>query len=133
VLANGGVQDVTIISRSFSAVLKDILDNLQDIIRSEARLAKAEIRDEFEKSKDALAWMATSAVAGLFAVAYLLLCGFFALRYILPDWAAAAALALILTALCGLSFAVARRYRNSKALRSSSSTSNKESELERNH
>ncbi len=37
--------------RPFSAVLKDIVGNLQDIVRSEIRLAKTEVQEEVAKSR----------------------------------------------------------------------------------
>jgi hypothetical protein len=108
--------------RPLSALLKDILDNLQELIRSEAKLAKAELREELEKSKDVLAWAAIAGVTGFFGLASLLVCAFVALRYAVPDWAAAAIIALLMGVSCGLSLVIGRRRRASSALRPSSST-----------
>jgi ABC-type proline/glycine betaine transport system permease subunit len=124
---------VTSTARPLSEVLKDIFDNLQDIIRSEAKLAKAELREELEKVKVKLAWIAVAAVAGFFAFAYLLLSGFFALRYALTPWAAAAIIALILAAVCGLSLVLGLKRGATTAPATASSTIQKESELGRNH
>ena len=39
--------------RSFADVFQDIVRNIQEIVRSEVRLAKTEIRDEAAKAKSA--------------------------------------------------------------------------------
>jgi hypothetical protein len=108
--------------RSLSDLLQDILDNLQDLVRSEARLAKAELRDELGRAKEALWWNAVAAMTAFLAFAYLLMCGFFALRYAMPAWMAAAIISVSLGAVCGLSLFGARKHRSSRALSSPAST-----------
>ena len=44
---------MTTVNRPISAVLHDILGNVQDIVRSEVRLAKVELREEMTKSRSA--------------------------------------------------------------------------------
>ena len=49
--------------RSFADVLRDIGQNIQEILRSEVRLAKAEISEEARKAKPAGVWIAIGAVS----------------------------------------------------------------------
>jgi hypothetical protein len=109
-------------TRPLADILKDILDNLQDIVRSEARLAKAELREELENSKESMWWNAVAALSGFLAFAYLLMGGFFALRYAMPAWSAAAIISVSLGAMCWLSLVVARKHRSSRARSSPAST-----------
>ena len=58
--------------RTFSAVLQDILRNLQEIVRSEVRLAKVEIRDEALQAGSSALWItavrSVPCVPGCFSV-----------------------------------------------------------------
>jgi hypothetical protein len=53
-------------SRSIPDVLQDILANLQGMVRSEIRLAKAELTDEVAKAGRAAGLMAGGVVAAVF-------------------------------------------------------------------
>ena len=59
--------------RSVTDVLQDILRNVQDILQSEVRLAKAEIRQEATQAATAALWM-TIGVVGLLS-AWISCCG----------------------------------------------------------
>jgi membrane protein implicated in regulation of membrane protease activity len=50
--------------RPVSDLFQDILRNVQEIIRSEVSLAKAELREEASKAAASVAWLAVGAVAG---------------------------------------------------------------------
>ena len=63
----------TTTDRSFADVLDDIVGNVQGIIRSEVRLAKAEIQEETVKAGKAARFAGSGAVLGLYAVGFLLL------------------------------------------------------------
>lgn len=84
--------------RSISDVLQDIVGNIQDIVRSEVRLAKSEVREEFVKVKAAAPLLVAGAVGGLLAAFFLAWAAFAALSLVLPMWAAA----LIVAGLLGL-------------------------------
>jgi len=81
--------------RSISDVLQDVVHNLQEIVRAEVRLAKTEIREEAGKAKPAGALLATGALSGIFAAFFILLAMVYALTRIIPDWAAALAVAVL--------------------------------------
>ena len=75
--------------RSFAEVLHDIVGNVQEIIRSEVRLAKAEISEEARKAKPAGLSIAVGAVFGLCAIVFGLLAAVYGLSTAMPTWAAA--------------------------------------------
>ena len=85
--------------RSFSDVFQDILHNVQEIVRSEVRLAKTEIGEEAIKAKSSAILLGGGALTAIFAVLFLLLTLVYALALVMPSWAAAlivgAALAIV--------------------------------------
>jgi len=72
--------------RSVTQIFQDILTNIQEIIRSEVRLARTEIREESTKAIRAAAMLAAALFLGLYALGFLLLSAVYALASILPDW-----------------------------------------------
>jgi uncharacterized membrane protein YqjE len=82
--------------RSFSDVLQDVVRNIQEIVRSEVRLAKTEIGEEAVKAKAAAIFVGIGAVCGLFAGVFFLLAVLYALIRVVPDWSAALILAAIM-------------------------------------
>jgi|GraSoiStandDraft_26_1057304.scaffolds.fasta_scaffold188545_2 Flp pilus assembly protein TadB len=83
-------------SRSVADVLQDIVANVQTIIRSEVRLAKAEVTEEVIKAGRAAGMMAGGLVAAWFTAWFLLLAILFALATIMPMWGAALLLFVIM-------------------------------------
>jgi hypothetical protein len=75
--------------RSFADVLQDIVRNIQEIVRSEVRLAKAEISEEARKAKPAGLSLAAGAIFGLCAIVFALLAAVYGLSIVMPNWAAA--------------------------------------------
>jgi uncharacterized membrane protein YqjE len=75
--------------RSLADVLQDIIRDVQEIVRSEVRLAKTELREEAAKAKTAASLLGATAAFGLFAVFFLLLTIVYALTLVVPSWAAA--------------------------------------------
>jgi uncharacterized membrane protein YqjE len=88
--------------RSFASVLQDILRNVQEIIRAEMRLAKAEIREEASKAFSSMVWVGVGAVCAAFAVTFLLWTIVYAISLVWPMWAAT----LAVTAVMGIAGAV---------------------------
>lgn len=74
--------------RSISEVFQDIIRNVQEIVRSEVRLAKTEIRDEAVKAKPMAQLLAVGSVTALFAILFLLQTIVNALSIVMPVWAA---------------------------------------------
>ena len=84
------------------AVLQDILRNLQEIVRSEVRLAKAEIRDEAVQAGSSALWVAAGAVAALCAWMFLSWTAVYALAVFMSMWAATLAVAVTLAIVAGV-------------------------------
>ena len=82
--------------RAISDVLRDILRNLQEIVRAEVRLAKAEIRDDARKTAASAACLVAGIVGALSAWALLLWTIAFALSTRMPMWAATLSIAVVL-------------------------------------
>ena len=75
--------------RSLSGVLQDIIRNVQEIVRSEVRLAKTEILEEAAKAKSSTLLLSAGAVTAIFAIFFLLLMIVYALALVVPSWTAA--------------------------------------------
>jgi len=75
-------------------VFRDIIANVQEMVRSEVRLARVEIRDEASKTARAGAMLGAGAVMAMIAGVFLLVCVAQLLDLIMPDWAAALVIAL---------------------------------------
>ena len=74
--------------RSVADVLHDVVRNLQDIVRSEVRLAKAEIRQEATQAVSAGAWLAASVVAAVSAWMCLVWTAVYGLAIYMSIWVA---------------------------------------------
>lgn len=84
--------------RSTTDVLKDIIGNVQEMVRSEVRLARAEVREEVRNAAGAAKLLAIGAGLVLFAAAFLAVTVALLLGLVLPMWLAT----LILGAAFGL-------------------------------
>jgi uncharacterized membrane protein YqjE len=89
-------------NRSIGDVLSDIVDDVQQIVRAEVRLARAEIREKLGRARFAAIFFATAGVAAVMAFGLVLLAGVFALATVWPAWAAALAVAAGTALLGGL-------------------------------
>ncbi len=88
--------------RSMSDVLRDALNNVQDIVRSEVRLAKIEVRDEVTKASSAGKLFGAAAVLGFYGIGFLFLCCVYALALAIPAWAAALIVGGVLAIVAGV-------------------------------
>jgi len=96
-VSNGGGRD-----RSATDVIKDIVGNVQEIIRSEVRLARVEIREEARKAFLAGRTLLIGAVLGLYALGFLLLCVVYGLSLVVAPWLAALIVGLALATVSGV-------------------------------
>jgi uncharacterized membrane protein YqjE len=83
-----------VVERTIASLLKDIVGNLQQIIRAEVRLAKVEVAEELGKARRAMALLVIGALFGSLALAFLLLGAVYLLAQVIQPWAAAALVAL---------------------------------------
>jgi uncharacterized membrane protein YqjE len=95
--------------RVISDVLQDIFANLQEIVRSEFRLAKVEIKAEAAKAAKAGTFLAAGAVLFLYAGGLLLLAGVYALSLVLQLWLAATVVGALVAVIAAIILRAARR------------------------
>src|ERR1700752_1933479 len=103
--------------RPITDVLVDIGRNAQDLLRAEIQRAQSDVRDRLLDARPAGVLFAVGAAAALLGGLFLLLGLLFALRLLMPAWAAAGciAAALATTATIALTTGV-RRFRASRPL-----------------
>lgn len=102
--------------RTVFTVLQDIADNVQDIGRSEVRLAKTELKEELAKARSAGLLLGIGAVAAIFSILFVLLASVYALSRVLPDWAAALIIAIVVAVIAGMTLAAGiRRFKTVEA------------------
>jgi uncharacterized membrane protein YqjE len=70
--------------KSFGDALRDAANNIGEIIRSEIRLAKIEVRETASRAISPVQMLLAGAVLGIYALGFMLLTILFALRIILP-------------------------------------------------
>lgn len=87
--------------RSIPTVLGDIAGNVQEIVRSEVRLARTELQMEANKIKAAVPMLAVGAAGGLVATLFFAWAGVYGLAFVVPMWAAALIVAGILALIGG--------------------------------
>lgn len=92
--------------RTFADILKDAVSNIQDIIRSEVRLAKIETKEELSKASAAAVMFGAAAVMGLFGFGFCLLCAVYALALVMTAWAAALVVGVGLLVIGGILLSV---------------------------
>lgn len=85
--------------RSVPEVLQDIIGNFEQIIRSEFRLAKTEIKEEASRAVKPVSVLGAGLALGFLGLGFLLLAAVYALSLVIAAWLAAlvvgGALALI--------------------------------------
>lgn len=87
---------------SIATLLQDIVGNIQGIIRSEVKLAKAEVTEDASAMGKAAGMLVAGAVLGIYALGILLLFLVYALEGPLPDWLAALIVGLVVAAIAGV-------------------------------
>jgi hypothetical protein len=96
--------------RPISEVLQDILRSLQEIVRAEVRLAKAELKVDVTAMARSAAWIGAGVIAGLLSVALFAWSAVYALSYLMAMWAATLVVGIALAGVgCGLVTAGLRR------------------------
>ena len=88
--------------RSVSDVLQDILRNLQEMVRSEVRLAKVEIRDEVRRAASSSLWIAAGVLGALSAWIFLLWTVAYSLATRMSMWAATLVVAVVMACIASV-------------------------------
>jgi uncharacterized membrane protein YqjE len=74
--------------RGMGDVLKDIFGNIQEMVRSEIRLARAEMKEEAGKTAQSAKMLGAGAVMALFGLGFILVAVAQVLAMFMPAWAA---------------------------------------------
>ena len=98
------------VEASIGDSLRTILNDLERLVRSELRLARAELRSDLGAALKAAVLAALALGLGLLAVAFALLALFFALRVYLPSWLAALLVCVLAAIISGTLLQMARAY-----------------------
>ena len=83
------VRQTTSNGRTMSEVLQDIVANIQEIVRSEFRLAKVEIHEETTKAVRSSIPLVMGVLLSLYALGFILLAVVHALSLVVDAWLAA--------------------------------------------
>src|SRR5688572_7325888 len=109
--------------RPISAVLVDIVDNVRSIVRSEARLAKAEVTEELAELRSAGTLLVVGLIMVTLSLFFLLLGAVYALSLVVPGWAAAlivgASVGVFASLFCGIGI---RKFKAVRAVPKTSAT-----------
>lgn len=82
--------------RSAADLVRDIIANVQEMVRSEVRLAKAEVREEASKTWTGARMLLVGAGAGLFALGFVLASAAQLLALAMPAWLATLVVGVVL-------------------------------------
>ena len=94
--------------RSVSEVLQDIFGNLQDIVRSEVRLAKVEFTAEASQAAAAGKPLIAGMVLGIYAGGLLLLALVYGLSLVIPPWMAALSVGVLVLLMAAILISIGR-------------------------
>jgi Putative Actinobacterial Holin-X, holin superfamily III len=95
--------------RPVAAVVSDIVGNVQEIVRSEVRLAKAQIKNEAVEAASSATRLAYGTVLALYAIGLLLAAAVCLLSQFMPAWIAALVVCLIVSSIAVPLFVSGRR------------------------
>jgi VIT1/CCC1 family predicted Fe2+/Mn2+ transporter len=94
--------------RPAGEIVRDIIHDVETLIRTEVKLAKTELRETIRAANRAAPWFVAAAGAALFAGACFVVTLIAALMYVVPLWLAALFLSIMLAAAAAALFLVGR-------------------------
>lgn len=95
--------------RPISGILQDIVTHMTEIIRSEIRLARAEIRQDVTQVTRAGIFLGVGAVLALYGFGFILLAGVYALSNVISPWISALIVGGGMALLAGAFFFIGRK------------------------
>ncbi len=95
-------------TRSLGEIVQDVLRDVQEVIRSEMRLARAEVSEKARKAGKAGGLLGAAAFCGILAAACLVTTGIAALALAMPVWLAALLMCIFLGCIGGACYAGGR-------------------------
>jgi uncharacterized membrane protein YqjE len=96
-------------TRSLGEILQDILHDFQEMVRAELRLAQAELSEKARKGAKSGMYLGMAAIAGFLAAASLVTCMIAALAIVIPVWASALSIGVLLGIFAGGLFGAGRQ------------------------
>ena len=87
--------------RPFAEIVGDIVSHAQEIVRSEVRLAKTELKEEGKKAARASVMLAAGAFVGLYALGFIFWAIAYALGLFMPQWLGALIVGVVLAIAAG--------------------------------
>jgi len=106
-LEGSGAADLN--QRSIGDVLKDIAASIQEIVRSEIKLAKVELTDRARRVRSSAVILGGGALFGIYGIAFILLAIMFALEIVLPAWLSALIVGALTLIGAGLGISIGRQ------------------------
>jgi hypothetical protein len=94
--------------RSAGDIVQSVMRDVGEVVRGEVRLARAEVTEKVSQAGKAAGMFGGAAVCGLLGAAALVAAAIAGLAIVLPLWASAAILAVILLVAAGVMFGVGR-------------------------
>jgi len=104
IIQPGNIKD----ARSLGEIVQDILRDVQEVIRAELRLARAEMTEKARSAGKAGGLLGGAAIAGLLAAISLVAACIAAMALVMPVWAAALIMTILLGAAAGAAYAAGR-------------------------
>ncbi len=95
-------------TRSIGDITGNLLENAQEILRDEIRLAKVEIREDLTTMARAAALLVVGGLMAMFAFGMMLFAATWTLDTVLPLWAAAAIVTAVVAVIAATLIAVGR-------------------------
>jgi len=95
--------------RSIGEILNDMASALQEIVRSEIRLARIEMTQTARGMRASAVMLLSGGILAVFALGFLFLAAMFALEIALPNWLSALIVAVLLFASGGMALATGRQ------------------------
>ena len=104
-----GQEEMPPSSRSITQIFQEIVNRVSEIIRSEVRLARAEIREDLGDYARAGRYLVVAGLLACFALGFVLLGVVFALAAVLDAWLAAVLVGVLVGIVGAVTFAVGRK------------------------
>jgi uncharacterized membrane protein YqjE len=95
--------------RTMGEVLQDIVANIQEIVRSEFRLAKVEVQEETAKAVHSSIPVVIGVLLALYALGFILLAAVHALTLVVDAWLAALIVGFVLLVISMILVSVGRK------------------------
>lgn len=95
--------------RSASELVKNVVGNVQEIIRSEVRLAKTEVTEEARKAGGAIMFFAAAGILALQGLFFALFSVMLVLSRLIAGWAASLIVMVLVLAVAGILFLIGRK------------------------